>query len=147
MTLNWGHKLILVFLAFGAGMSFLVYQSMHTRYDLVSKDYYKDELAYQQVIDATNRANQLTGNVIISQTGETLTLQLPAAMKHTVVTGDTWFYCATDAGKDRKIPLTMNEEAQQVINKKLFLPGNYTVKINWQSNGRQYYAQQTLTIQ
>ena len=59
MTLNWGQKMMLVFLVFVGGMSYLVYRCVKTNYDLVSTDYYKEELSYQQVIDGESRANQL----------------------------------------------------------------------------------------
>ena len=52
--MNWGNKLLITFLVFGAGISFLVYRSMHTNFELVEKDYYKSELRYQEIIDGTN---------------------------------------------------------------------------------------------
>src|SRR5205809_3782593 len=80
MTLNWGHKLILGFLVFAGMMIYLVYQSMDTRYDLVSKEYYNDELKYQQVIDGTNRANGLSSQVTVAQTGNDIIIRLPGEM-------------------------------------------------------------------
>jgi hypothetical protein len=81
MTLNWGHKITLAFSAFVLLMFTLVYKSMKTDFQLVTKEYYKDELAYQQVIDGTNRANKLKGNVQVAQTKDGLSIQLPAEMK------------------------------------------------------------------
>ena len=65
--MNWGNKLLVTFLAFGAGMSFLVYKSITTNYD--RKDYYKNELCYQEVIDATQRANTLSDARVSSTEG------------------------------------------------------------------------------
>ena len=42
--MNWGNRLVIVFLVFGAGMGFLVYRSIKTNYELVETDYYKHEL-------------------------------------------------------------------------------------------------------
>ncbi|OQP40807.1 hypothetical protein A4H97_14435 [Niastella yeongjuensis] len=147
MILNWGHKLIGVFLIFVGMMSYLVYRCIHTNYDLVSKEYYKEELSYQQVIDGTTRANQLGNKISISQTGNELVLHLPAEMKHTTVKGTAWFYYAADAKRDRNITLNPDAEGVQTINSGLFLPGNYTVKIRWESNGQQYYSEEFVTIQ
>jgi len=147
MTFNWGHKLIMVFLVFGVMMGFMVYRSMKTKFDLVSTEYYKDELSYQKIIDGSNEANLLKTKVSVVQEGASIAIRLPDEMKNEIVKGESWFYCATDAKKDRKIELQLNKEAEQVINKNLFTPGNYIVKLNWTSAGRQYYAEQNLIIQ
>ena len=147
MTLNWGHKLMLVFLVFVGMMSYLVYRCIKTNYDLVSKDYYKEELSYQQVIDGASRANQLGNKIAITQSGNEIVLQLPNEIQHTPVTGTALFYYAADAKRDRQIALNPNGEGVQSISSSQFVPGSYTVKIRWESRGQQYYSEQYVTIQ
>ena len=144
--MNWGNKLLLVFLVFAAGMFYLVYRSMHVNYQLVSKEYYKDELRYQDVIDGTNRANALSSKIQISQNDELIFVQLPNEMKNEKITGEIWFYCAADEKKDRHISMKLNKEAAQQLTKKSFLPGSYIVKFNWNSGNQHYYSEQPLTI-
>ena len=144
--MNWGNKLLLVFVVFAAGMFFLVYKSMHTNYELVSKEYYKDELSYQNVIDGTKSANALSSKVQIIQKNEMITVQLPDEMKNEKVSGNIWFYCASDAKKDRHIPIELNAGALQQISKKMFLPGTYTVKFDWTTNNKHYYSEEPFTI-
>lgn len=146
MTFNWGHKLILVFVAFAAMMITLAYKSMHTNYELVSKEYYKDELAYQKIIDGSNKANALSAQAVIKQEDGNVLIQLPSEMKAVTVKGDILFYCAADSRKDRKIEMNMNSDAVQVISSKKIEPGTYTAKISWNSNGQFYYAEETVTI-
>jgi hypothetical protein len=146
MTLNWGHKVMLGFFAFAGMIAYLVFQSMHTKYDLVSKEYYKDELQYQQVIDGTQQANRLSSHPVVSQADNTLIIRLPGEMKQATVTGNIWFYCADNAQKDKKIPLQVNTDAIQSIDSRQFIPGNYTAKINWEANGVKYYAETPITI-
>jgi hypothetical protein len=146
MTFNWGHKLTLGFLAFAGMIIYMVIQSMNTRYDLVSNDYYKEELQYQQVIDGTSRANQLSSRVTVHQAGDQLNIQLPNEMQHTTVTGSLLFYSADNSKKDKTISLQTNEQAMQIIDSRAFIPGNYTVKIRWQSNGEQYFTEVPVAI-
>lgn len=146
MTFNWGHKLTLGYLAFAGMILYLVFQSVHTKYDLVSKEYYKDELQYQQIIDGANRANQLSQKLSVVQTDKNIEIRLPNEMKQTTVSGSIWFYCADNAQKDIRLPLQVNTDAIQHINSQSFMPGNYTAKIRWESNGQQYYAEQFITI-
>lgn len=146
MTLNWGHKLMLVFLVFVGMMSYLVYRCIKTNYDLVSADYYKEELSYQQVIDGASRANQLGNKIGITQRGTEVVLQFPNEVQHTAVNGTALFYYAADAKRDRQIALNPNAAGEQSINSSQFLPGSYTVKIRWESKGRQYYSEEYVTI-
>jgi len=144
--MNWGHKVLIVFLVFAGGMSYLVYRSMHVNYELVSKDYYKDELHYQDVIDASKRADALNSKIDISQTDQGIRVQLPAEMKGGDVSGNIWFYCAADETKDRHVVIKLDEQAAQVISKHKFLPGSYIVKVDWQRNNLQFHTEEPLTI-
>ena len=144
--MNWGNKLLITFVVFGTGMSYLVYRSMNVNYELVEKDYYKNELRYQQVIDGTKRVNALTTPVTIQQNGQDIVLQLPAEMKNKSITGNIWFYCAYDETKDRKFQLQPDTEASQSFGKATFRPGSYTVKISWTEDGQAFYSENRLTI-
>ncbi|MBS1915347.1 MAG: FixH family protein [Bacteroidetes bacterium] len=144
--MNWGNKLILVFIAFAGWMGYLAYRATSVHIDLVENDYYKNELKYQDVIDANNRTNSLSSKIIITQDKDHINFQLPEEMKNTIVKGTVWFYCASDEKKDRHIKLTLNENAMQQLDIKNFLPGNYTVKFDWESNQKKYYEEETFSI-
>ena len=144
--MNWGNKLLITFLIFGAGISFLVYRSMHTNFELVEKDYYKSELRYQEIIDGTNRANALSTIVQLQQNGEGLLLQLPAEMKDQPVSGNVLFYCDYDASKDRKFALQVNSDGLQLFERRELARGHYLVKINWNANGKDYYTEKMISI-
>jgi FixH len=144
--MNWGQKLILVFIIFACGMIYLAYRCMHVDTVLVTKEYYKDELHYQDVIDGTKSANALSSKIQITEQNEMINVQLPDEMKNEKVLGNIWFYCAADAKKDRHIPFQLNTNAFQQINKKNILPGLYTVKFDWTSNNKHYYSEEPFTI-
>lgn len=146
MTLNWGHKITLVFSAFVLLMFTLVYKSMKTDFQLVTKEYYKDELAYQQVIDGTNRANKLSGIVQVAQTTDGLSIQLPAEMKGKNISGNIWLYCSSDDKKDRRLALTVDENGKQVMDGKSIPPANYLVKVTWKADELSYYNEQRIEI-
>lgn len=147
MRLNWGNKLILVFLAFGGMISFMVYRCMQTPVDLVAREYYKDELSYQQVIDARQRAERLSGKVDLRQDGAGLTLYMPKEMAHQELTGSIQLYCPSDAGKDRRFALNVDDTGRQNIGMDQIRPGRYTVRVQWQGRGEQFYVEEPLTIQ
>jgi len=144
--MNWGNKLLVTFAVFGLGMGYLVYRSMNTNFELVEKDYYKSELRYQQVIDASNRTNELSTSVTLVQSENGITLKLPDEMKNKNISGEILFYCAYDKKKDKKFPLQVNEQAQQFFPLMSVTPGNYTVKISWTNDGKTYYSEKSMTI-
>lgn len=146
MKLNWGNKLMLVFLVFAGGMSFLVYKCFHTNYDLVSKEYYKDEIAYQHIIDGTNKANQLNGSISLQQYGNDLVIQLPAEMKGKTINGSVLFYYAQNAMNDRTVALKPDSDGSQVISTLTISPGNYIAKVSWNCDNQFYYSEKNILI-
>lgn len=144
--MNWGNKLLVVFIAFAALIGTLVYKSMHTKFDLVSTDYYKDELTYQDKIISIQNANKLSG-VNITQDSASITLFLPKELMGEKIQGEAWFYCKTDADRDRKINIDINGDDQQIIDKKKLLKGNYQLKLSWKANNKNYYTEKDVFIQ
>lgn len=145
--MNWGNKLLITFVVFSAGISYLVYRSTHVTYELVENDYYKKELRYQQVIDGANSANSLKTAIGFSQSTEGVRLQLPAEMQGGApVTGNIWFYCAYNSHKDRKFDLKTNESGSQLFPLHTIEAGRYTVKVSWSESGKNYYTEKDLTV-
>lgn len=102
--MNWGNRLLLLFVGFAALIATLVYKSFNTKYELVSKDYYKDELRYQEQIDGAANAVR-AGNIAWHTTADSLFVQLPPAIKDASVQGMVWLYYATDASLDRRFAI------------------------------------------
>lgn len=145
--MNWGNKLIIVFIAFGSMISYMVYRCMRTPVNLVSEQYYKDELAYQDVIDGTRQANALSSSVALTETAGAVRVQLPREMWGKAVTGSVFFYCPADVARDRHIEMRMDSSGSQEIARGLLPGGHYTVKVSWKSAGVGYYTQVPFIVQ
>jgi hypothetical protein len=143
--MNWGNKLILVFVVFAALIATLVYKAVNTKFDLVSKDYYTEELRYQDKIDGIKNANAISA-VTIQQNADALEITLPAEMKGKTISGELWLYCPTDAGKDRKIKIDANADAILRIPKNKLVKGNFTARLNWEAEKEKYYTEKALNI-
>lgn len=146
MKFTWGNKILVAILAFVTMMGTLVYKCLHTNYELVSNEYYKDELNYQNVIEATNRTTALQGIASIAVKDDALQLALPDEMKNKSIKGSILFYCPSDESKDRKMDLKVGPDAGQRIEKTTLRPGHYTVKITWEADGQSYYSEQYLSL-
>jgi len=143
--MSWGYKLMLTFIVFATMMGYMVYRCFGNNSELVEKEYYKSELRYQHTIDGIGRADSLSTSPVIQQSGGNLQLQLPEEMKNRAVSGSIVFYCAYDATKDRKIILAVDNNGMQQLGNTV-RPGIYTVKIDWNIEGKNYYAEKSITI-
>ncbi len=147
MALNFGHKLLLVFIAFGLLMGTLIYMSVKTEFELVSKDYYKEELAYQQVIDARKNAETLSTSIKLLYQDKELHLLMPAEMKNRVDSGEIYFYCPADAKKDTLLRLVPDSSGKQVIAiGQTVSPAAYKLRINWKAGGKSYYQENYMNL-
>lgn len=143
--MNWGNKIVIVFMVFAGLMATLVYKAVNTKYELVSADYYKDELRYQDKIDGVNNANKIS-NIAVNQDETQLVLELPKEMKGIKTEGEIWLYCGSDATKDRKIALQVDEDGRQLIAKNKLAKGNYQLKLTYKSGSSNYYSEKNLTV-
>jgi len=143
--MNWGNKLVVAFILFGCLIGTLVYKAVNTRYDLVSKDYYKEELRYQDRIDGLKNAASIS-NVQIEQDANNIHIQLPNEHKGLDIKGDAYFYCITDERKDVHFPLVLDSTASFHVLKTNLKKGAYHIKLNWQLGKESFYNEQKIII-
>lgn len=144
--MSWGNKLVIVFVVFAGLIGTLVYNCTKQNFELVSKDYYNDELKYQEKIDGANNANKLT-TVALSQSPAEVTIQLPKELNGLAVNGEAWFYCVTNSKNDRRLPMLVDEEGMMVIDKAKLATARYLVKLQWKVGNHDYYNEQTIRVQ
>ena len=142
MRVNWGARIVILYSSFVLFMGFMVYMCTQQHYDLVSSDYYAQELKYQEVIDGSNNMQALNQKIIIADAGNSYTVELPPAAA-TAPTGEIHFYCPSNAARDFKIPLS---SAISIVPKNKVFPGVYKVKIRWTSGEIKYFDEQALTV-
>jgi hypothetical protein len=143
MKITWGHKIFIAYTTFAAGILFLAYKANQQSFDLVTDNYYAEELKYQDVIDQKGNVSLLSEPLKISQTVNSLSIQLPKEFAGKNVEGQIYLYRPSDATKDvRKNFAT--EDGFYRMNLNSDLSGAYELKLSWQANGKKYYEEQRL---
>ena len=143
MKLSWGYKITFVYIAFVAGMGFLVFKASSQKFDLVSKDYYEQELKYQQVIDQSANSSRLSAPLTIKRKEGELKISFPDEMRHKKKLVDFYLYYAADAKKDFRKSFELNEnELIQAL--PAGMKGMYELKLSWEAEGVKYYFEQKL---
>ena len=144
----WPYAIVAVFVLFAAYIGFMVYRAMQTDVNLVSADYYQQELAHQQRMDAVARTAALPTPVGLRHEAATqrLTLELPAALAGPAVRGQLHFFRPSDKALDFTLPLQSAADGQQVMSTSKMAPGLWRVQLDFTAGGRAYFLEQDLTL-
>src|SRR6187455_1789375 len=143
MKLSWSYKIMFVYIAFVAGMVFLVFKASSEKFDLVTKDYYDQELKYQQVIDQAANTSKLSVPVIIERKEGELKISFPGEKKNKKKLFYFYLYYTADAKKDLRKSFELNEnELVQAL--PVGMKGMYEVKLSWEAEGVKYYFEKKL---
>ncbi len=89
--MNWGYKILFVYLFFIAGILVLVYKSSSQKVDLVTKDYYQKELKYEQKIDEAERAQSLSSPLQYEVNHNKVSIYFPEEMRGKKITAKPFF--------------------------------------------------------
>ena len=143
MKITWGHKIAGVYLLFVAGILFLVYKANHEDFDLVTKDYYGEELKYQQVIDQTENSTKLSVPLNVEKTEGQLKISFPEEMRNKKKIIDFYLYYPADEKKDFRIKIETNEiEFTQPL--PAGIQGMYELQLTWQADSLKYFHKQKI---
>lgn len=138
--LNWGWGIFIAMLAFMIFILSFVYKSIamdEYQHELVSEDYYRDELHYQEEIDKLNNAKALSKNIRLNNSKEGILISFPDDIEQGVIEGTIYFQRLSNEKLDfkEKIELT---EYQQLIPAEKLVSGKWIVKIDWKIEEEEY---------
>ncbi len=144
--LNWGVGIVITIACFiGFIMFFVIKMSTDKKYDhdLVTEEYYKQELAYQDQIDAQQNSARLAKNIQVEVTAEGIQILFPSEKKD--IKGEVSLYRPSNKKLDLEIPISL-ENQQMIIPAEKLVEGKYKLSINWKSNGTDYLFKKDLQI-
>jgi nitrogen fixation protein FixH len=128
----WPYAIALYFVLFISAMTIWIAFAVRNDHQLVRRDYYEQELKFQNELDSFQRA--AGENIQISYQPETrlLTFTLPPN-----ATGTIHFYRPSNVRSDRQIGLAL-QNGIQIIDVKAFDPGLWKVQLHWSANGAEF---------
>ena len=147
MKFNWGTGIVLTFIGFiGFILFFVIKMSMDDRanHDLVTKEYYKAELEYQQEIDAEQNAVANAVQLSTKKTPEGVLLIFPKNLKTQNIKGTVSLYRPSNKHLDFDLPLSLSN-AHLLIPDKRLLDGRWDIKVSWEYLGEKYLYKESIT--
>jgi hypothetical protein len=143
---NWGTGIVIAMVLFMTFILQYVYRAVSNpdnHHELVSEDYYKDELYYQQEIDKINNGNQLEQNITLERMKEGFLITFPQDMDYTKITGTVNFQRPSNKSLDfgQTISLT---NSKLLINHTNLVSGKWKIKIDWKYEDKEYMLKETV---
>ena len=142
--MNWGHKITLAYVGFIAFILFLVVKAFGEDVDLVTKDYYAQEIAYQERMVQKANAYHAEEKATVKQLGLEIIVNIPEGF---TASGEIHFYHPSKVLFDRKFDLAMDTQNEQRIDRSQLIPGHYRINLMWEVDGKEYFQQEKLYIQ
>lgn len=144
MKINWGTGIVLAFVAFISFILFFVVRmSMDNRadHDLVTEEYYKQELAYQDEIDAQNNAKKLE-KIQLKRTEEGLLVVFPETIDYKKIKGNVSLYRPSNKHLDFDLDLRLSNTSLLIPDTRL-LGGRWDLKIMWEYQGVEFLQKES----
>jgi hypothetical protein len=142
MKLSWGTGIWAFYGLFVVGILTLVGMSVAQKIDLVTDQYYAEELRFQSKIDKINNAKKLTTPLRWEVTDAGVQVFYPAGLKG--IEGKINLYCPSDNRKDFSVAITPNAQHQQLIPAAKIATGRYQIQFDWTHNGTTYWNDGTI---
>ena len=126
-------------------MYFVINMNLNKKYDhdLVTEDYYQEELLHQNEIDKVNNAKKLKENVSWKKTDDGILISYPKDLDYTNIMGNVFLYRPSNKKVDFEIPISLSDH-YLLIPKTSLLNGRWNIKVDWKYNGKSYLYKESI---
>jgi nitrogen fixation protein FixH len=146
IKLNWGAGIAIAYSGFVAMILVLVIMSTGEKIDLVTNQYYAQELTFQDKINKTERAKALTNPLKWEITDGEINIRYPEADESETLSGTINLYCPANDKNDRTFNIN-STEGSQAISTTQIPDGRYKLQIDWKRGAVTYWDEGIILIQ
>lgn len=137
---TWGHGIVVAlasFIIFILSMLFL-FPNGQKNSEMVTDQYYEEELQYQSVIDAKKRADQLEEKPVYSQNTNGITIKFPESIDNSNTEINFVLNRTDDQNLDIKKSVKLDAGNSFTIPAAVLKAGNYTLRLMWKKDKTDY---------
>lgn len=146
MKISWGYRVMFLYVGFAGLIIYFVTRSMNEKVDLVTPDYYAQELKFQDKIESINRNNDLNQALGIEYSDAGIIITYPTDLQNKTITGAINIFRPSDKSKDQTIEITPDKEMKQTISTTSLSKGMYRIKVDYEVDGAGYYSEKQIVI-
>lgn len=138
-NLNWGHGLMIALGSFIIFILFLIFifPMGKQNAEMISNNYYEEELQYQDIIDAKNNAAKLEKTPTYKATSEGILISFPETIKVDEDKVNFILFRTEDSNLDVKKEVILQHNLF-LIPAKVISKGSYTLKLKWKADKKPY---------
>jgi nitrogen fixation protein FixH len=144
----WPAAIVVYFIGFFAFIVAFTVFATRQRVDLVSQDYYEQEIDFQKQLDRLNRTQPFNAGAAVTYDSarQQLSIALPPAHARRPASGQIRLYRPSDAGIDQSVRLAVNADGVQFVDARQMREGLWKVRVQWKVDGQEYFFEQPLVI-
>ena len=143
----WPYAVVICMVLFMAYIASFVYKAMNRDVNLVSQNYYEQEINYQDPIEKVRRTQAL-GDVMLKYNSEekTILLQMPATYKELLLTGTITLFRPSNDKLDMQIPLQLGRDQSQLVDVSDLENGLWKVRVYFSAADETYFSEKTIQL-
>jgi hypothetical protein len=142
--MNFGNWIVLAFVLFAIFIGTLVTVCVRQNIDLVSKNYYGEELKYQDQIRRINNTNQLVVKPLIVKVETNIAVRFDR--QNRIQKGELTLFCPSNPKMDKTFSLSTVPSDIQFFDIRLLQSGMYKAKLLWMMNDKEYFLEKIIYI-
>ncbi|MCK0131533.1 FixH family protein [Flavobacteriaceae bacterium F08102] len=147
MKVNWGTGIVIAFVLF---MSFILYfvikaaTNKDYAHEMVSEEYYKDELMYQQDIEKLTNTLEVKREMKLVKTEEGIEISFPKYFQHKEIKGMISLYRPSNQSLDVDYPFVLSNTYTLLIPDQKLVDGRWDIKLTWKDMGKAYLYKKSI---
>ncbi|MDI9309330.1 MAG: FixH family protein [Limnohabitans sp.] len=148
MKANWGTGIII---AFGLFITFILYfvfkvqGDMKYDHEMVTEEYYKKEIGYQEQLNKEQNAHDLFEKVTIETKNEGLLIAFPKSFDYSKITGKVSLYRPSSQKLDFDMPISLSSYSLLIPKTKL-VGGRWDIIIDWNYENKDYLNKEKVNL-
>ena len=142
--MNFGKWIFVSFVLFALFIATLVTVCVRQDINLVSADYYQEELVHEQKMNQIQNANTLKSKPLISVEGSIVSVSFDDFNK--VEQGELKILRPSDARLDKRFKLSASKMQVQQFPLENWSKGLYRASMQWRMDGKDFYFEKLIVL-
>jgi hypothetical protein len=142
-SFNWGHGIVLTFIAFAGFMAYFYVNMSRQQIDLVGDHYYEDGQKFQEKLNRMSETQKLPDKVEYMFDAKENSFALKVSGNKTDLKVD--FFFPGDAKLDQHFTYAVPSEIITIETQKLHV-GKWKIYISWKQDGKEYLEETEIKI-